>query len=177
MTKIFGFKKPEKKFFFTHFYNFVAKRLKMFFLRFFLTATLNTESFSKIPRFLNPPFQRDYNFCSKRPKRFFFQISGWLGHLQLKVFAGATFFEKFLRLDIFKLTLLMYEQKMLTNFKNIFSMDVLWTGTPVVTFPGETLASRVAASQLNTLGCPDLIARSRQEYESVAIRLGTDKEL
>ncbi|KAJ8943173.1 hypothetical protein NQ318_008037, partial [Aromia moschata] len=38
------------------------------------------------------------------------------------------------------------------------SMDVLWTGTPVVTLPGETLASRVAASQLNTLGCPDLIA-------------------
>ncbi|KAF7273636.1 UDP-N-acetylglucosamine--peptide N-acetylglucosaminyltransferase 110 kDa subunit-like isoform X2 [Rhynchophorus ferrugineus] len=56
------------------------------------------------------------------------------------------------------------------------SMDVLWTGTPVVTLPGETLASRVAASQLNTLGCPELIARSRQEYQDIAIKLGTDKE-
>lgn len=56
------------------------------------------------------------------------------------------------------------------------SMDVLWTGTPVVTLPGETLASRVAASQLATLGCPELIARSRQEYQDIAIKLGTDRE-
>lgn len=57
------------------------------------------------------------------------------------------------------------------------SMDVLWTGTPVVTLPGETLASRVAASQLTALGSPELIARSRQEYQDIAIRLGTDREL
>ncbi|XP_043475694.1 UDP-N-acetylglucosamine--peptide N-acetylglucosaminyltransferase 110 kDa subunit [Leptopilina heterotoma] len=56
------------------------------------------------------------------------------------------------------------------------SMDVLWTGTPVVTLPGETLASRVAASQLNTLGCPELVARTRQEYQDIAIRLGNDRE-
>ncbi|XP_076286274.1 O-linked N-acetylglucosamine (GlcNAc) transferase sxc isoform X2 [Lasioglossum baleicum] len=56
------------------------------------------------------------------------------------------------------------------------SMDVLWTGTPVVTLPGETLASRVAASQLNTLGCPELVAQTRQEYQDIAIRLGTDRE-
>jgi len=35
---------------------------------------------------------------------------------------------------------------------------------------------RVAASQLATLGCPELIARSRDEYQDIAIRLGTDKE-
>jgi protein O-GlcNAc transferase len=56
------------------------------------------------------------------------------------------------------------------------SMDVLWTGTPVVTLPGETLASRVAASQLATLGCPELIARTRQEYQDIAVKLGTDRE-
>lgn len=56
------------------------------------------------------------------------------------------------------------------------SMDILWTGTPVVTLPGETLASRVAASQLNALGCPELIARTRQEYQDIAVRLGTDRE-
>ncbi|XP_050090150.1 UDP-N-acetylglucosamine--peptide N-acetylglucosaminyltransferase 110 kDa subunit isoform X1 [Anopheles aquasalis] len=56
------------------------------------------------------------------------------------------------------------------------SMDVLWTGTPVVTLPAETLASRVAASQLATLGCPELIAKSRQEYQDIAVKLGTDRE-
>lgn len=56
------------------------------------------------------------------------------------------------------------------------SMDVLWTGTPVVTLPGETLASRVAASQLATLGCPELVARTHQEYQDIAVRLGTDRE-
>jgi protein O-GlcNAc transferase len=35
---------------------------------------------------------------------------------------------------------------------------------------------RVAASQLSTLGCPELIARNRQEYQDIAIRLGTDRE-
>lgn len=35
---------------------------------------------------------------------------------------------------------------------------------------------RVAASQLNTLGCPELIARSRHEYEQIAIRLGNDRD-
>lgn len=34
----------------------------------------------------------------------------------------------------------------------------------------------MAASQLATLGCPELIARSRQEYQDIAVRLGTDRE-
>lgn len=34
----------------------------------------------------------------------------------------------------------------------------------------------MAASQLHTLGCPELIARSRNEYEQIAIRLGNDRE-
>ena len=56
-------------------------------------------------------------------------------------------------------------------------MDVLWAGTPMVTLAGETLASRVASSQLLTLGSPELIAKDRADYEHIAIRLGTDKEL
>ena len=56
-------------------------------------------------------------------------------------------------------------------------MDVLWAGTPMVTLPGETLASRVASSQLNALGSPELIAKDKADYEKIAIRLGTDKEL
>lgn len=56
------------------------------------------------------------------------------------------------------------------------AMDVLWAGTPVVTLPGVTLASRVAASQLNALGCPELIAKNRRQYEDIAIKLGTSSK-
>ena len=55
-------------------------------------------------------------------------------------------------------------------------MDVLWAGTPMVTLPKETLASRVASSQLRACGVPELIAKDAAEYEKIAIRLGTDKE-
>uniref|UniRef100_H2Y6P5 UDP-N-acetylglucosamine--peptide N-acetylglucosaminyltransferase 110 kDa subunit n=1 Tax=Ciona savignyi TaxID=51511 RepID=H2Y6P5_CIOSA len=54
------------------------------------------------------------------------------------------------------------------------AMDVLWAGCPMVTLPKETLASRVASSQLACLGCPELIAESSQHYEDIAVRLGTD---
>lgn len=52
--------------------------------------------------------------------------------------------------------------------------DALWAGLPVLTLPGETFASRVAGSLLHTLGLTDLIARSRDEYRAVAVRLGRD---
>lgn len=55
-------------------------------------------------------------------------------------------------------------------------MDVLWAGTPMVSMPAETLASRVASSQLMTLGCPELVAKDRQEYERIAIKLGIDTQ-
>lgn len=55
-------------------------------------------------------------------------------------------------------------------------MDVLWAGTPMVTLALETLASRVASSQLSCLGTPELIASSYEEYEDIAVRLGSDRE-
>merc|ERR1712241_1164095 len=55
-------------------------------------------------------------------------------------------------------------------------MDVLWAGTPMVTLAGETLASRVASSQLLTLGCPELVARDREGYENIAVKLGNDSD-
>ncbi|VDO92358.1 unnamed protein product [Soboliphyme baturini] len=55
-------------------------------------------------------------------------------------------------------------------------MDILWTGTPMLTLPMETLASRVASSQLTALGCPELIASSRDDYVNIAVRLGNDAE-
>jgi len=55
-------------------------------------------------------------------------------------------------------------------------MDVLWAGCPMVTLPLETLASRVAASQMHALGISELVAKTRKDYEDIAIKLGTDKE-
>jgi protein O-GlcNAc transferase len=53
-------------------------------------------------------------------------------------------------------------------------MDILWSGTPIITMPGETFASRVAASLLSALGCPELITTSFEEYEELAVALATD---
>ena len=55
-------------------------------------------------------------------------------------------------------------------------VDILWTGTPMITQPLTTLASRVAASQLYALGCPELVATSSKQYLDIAVRLGTDRE-
>jgi protein O-GlcNAc transferase len=49
--------------------------------------------------------------------------------------------------------------------------DALWAGLPVLTQIGETFAGRVAASLLNALDLPELIAASRESYEALAIEL------
>lgn len=49
--------------------------------------------------------------------------------------------------------------------------DALWCGVPVLTCPGESFVSRVAASLLTASGMPELIADSLQEYEAMALRL------
>jgi predicted O-linked N-acetylglucosamine transferase (SPINDLY family) len=56
------------------------------------------------------------------------------------------------------------------------SSDALWVGLPVITCPGETFASRVAASQLSALGMSELITRSMDEYEALALRLARSPE-
>jgi len=52
--------------------------------------------------------------------------------------------------------------------------DALWSGLPVLTQIGETFAGRVAASLLNTVGLPELIKQTQEEYEKAAIELATD---
>jgi len=52
--------------------------------------------------------------------------------------------------------------------------DALWAGLPVLTLPGETFAGRVAASLLTAIEMPELIAKSAQDYESIAVELGQD---
>jgi protein O-GlcNAc transferase len=52
--------------------------------------------------------------------------------------------------------------------------DALWAGVPVLTMPGETFASRVAASLLKAIGLPDLVTDSPQTYEAMALHLARD---
>ena len=51
--------------------------------------------------------------------------------------------------------------------------DALWAGVPLLTQLGESFAARVGASLLTAAGLPDLIAATTQQYEAVAIDLGT----
>ena len=54
--------------------------------------------------------------------------------------------------------------------------DALWGGLPVVTCPGPSFASRVAASLLSAAGLPDLITTSPDEYETLARALAHDPD-
>ena len=51
------------------------------------------------------------------------------------------------------------------------ALDALWAGVPLLTYPGESFASRVAASLLRTVGLPELVAGSPLQYEEKAVEL------
>jgi protein O-GlcNAc transferase len=55
--------------------------------------------------------------------------------------------------------------------------DALWAGLPVLTCIGSTFAGRVAASLLNAVGLSELVTRSLDEYEALALRIVRDTEL
>ena len=52
--------------------------------------------------------------------------------------------------------------------------DALWACVPLVTMLGTAFAGRVAASQLQTLGLPELITSSLEDYEALALALARD---
>jgi predicted O-linked N-acetylglucosamine transferase (SPINDLY family) len=54
------------------------------------------------------------------------------------------------------------------------ALDALWVGVPLLTYPGESFASRVAASLVHTVGLPELIAGSPLQYEEKAVELAAD---
>ncbi|MCP5219264.1 MAG: tetratricopeptide repeat protein [Burkholderiaceae bacterium] len=54
--------------------------------------------------------------------------------------------------------------------------DALWAGLPVLTQLGHTFAGRMAASLLDAVGLPELITRSADEYEALALRLAREPE-
>ena len=53
--------------------------------------------------------------------------------------------------------------------------DALWCGVPVVTRIGETFASRVAASLLQAVGLPELIAENADHYYEIARAIIKDR--
>lgn len=54
------------------------------------------------------------------------------------------------------------------------TMLASWMGVPVVTWPGETLASRQSYTVLKGLGLEDTIAADRDEYVRIAVELARD---
>lgn len=55
------------------------------------------------------------------------------------------------------------------------ALDALWMGLPIVTLYGNSYASRVAMSMLNTLGLKKYATRSVDEYIKIALRLSKSK--
>jgi predicted O-linked N-acetylglucosamine transferase (SPINDLY family) len=55
--------------------------------------------------------------------------------------------------------------------------DALWAGLPVLTCMGESFAGRVAASLLRAIGLPELITKTQEQYEQMAVELATNPEL
>lgn len=49
--------------------------------------------------------------------------------------------------------------------------DALWAGVPLVTCAGQSFAARMAGSLLLAVGMPDLVTRSPQDYEQLALQL------
>ena len=56
------------------------------------------------------------------------------------------------------------------------TLESLWMGVPVVSLFGDTWASRVGKSVLTTVGLPDLIAGSEQDYIDKAVALARDAD-
>lgn len=52
--------------------------------------------------------------------------------------------------------------------------DALWAGCPLLTWPGEAFAARVAGSLLRTLGLKDLLVDSRSAYVERAVQLASE---
>jgi protein O-GlcNAc transferase len=54
--------------------------------------------------------------------------------------------------------------------------DALWAGVPLLTCAGEAYASRMAGSLLRSLGLPELITTSLEDYERCALELARAPE-
>jgi protein O-GlcNAc transferase len=55
--------------------------------------------------------------------------------------------------------------------------NALWSGLPLLTCRGNTLAGRVGSSLLHAAGLPELVTDSLEQYEALALKLASDREL
>lgn len=55
--------------------------------------------------------------------------------------------------------------------------DALWAGLPVLTCMGTAFPGRVAASLLHAADLPELVTKTLEEYEALALRLATNPSL
>jgi protein O-GlcNAc transferase len=55
--------------------------------------------------------------------------------------------------------------------------DALWAGVPILTCAGAAFAARMAGSLLRTIGLPELVTYSMEEYEALGLRLARDAAL
>lgn len=55
--------------------------------------------------------------------------------------------------------------------------ESLWAGTPVLTLPGRSFASRVGASLVRSTGMPELVVDSEEAYEAKAVALYHQREV
>jgi protein O-GlcNAc transferase len=53
--------------------------------------------------------------------------------------------------------------------------DALWAGLPLVTCSGEAFAGRMAGSLLQAVGLPQLVTRSLEDYQRLALELARDR--
>lgn len=56
------------------------------------------------------------------------------------------------------------------------AIDALWAGLPVLTQTGQAQVGRMAASALNAIEMPELITKSAEEYEALALELALNSE-
>lgn len=56
------------------------------------------------------------------------------------------------------------------------TLDALWVGVPVLTYAGDTPASLAGDSILQTLGMPELITRTFEDYEGEAVALALEPQ-
>ncbi|MGB8167555.1 MAG: hypothetical protein WCF18_08685, partial [Chthoniobacteraceae bacterium] len=52
--------------------------------------------------------------------------------------------------------------------------EALWMGVPVPSFPGPTAISRLGLSILSSVGLPELVAKSREDYVPLMVSLASD---
>jgi hypothetical protein len=54
--------------------------------------------------------------------------------------------------------------------------DALWMGLPLLTYSGQSFASRMAGSLLHAVGLPELVSRDIDGYTALAVALGKDRQ-